>query len=213
MPASTTHRFRKLAQLVLPAALAIAAAGLAGCGSDADTSRTSSGSKAAKDSNGLTLASEGWKLDATASAGMLPGYADAPLSFRMATGWVNTAAAKAAGKEADPEAQREQALASFGLLTVEVAAGTAAPGKYELANEVSGADSAAVTIPLGKDTGLAGEFTSQSGTLTIKTVETEEGTYSTKVVSVDGQFDGLFADEQGDTRPISGTFRFAPKAK
>ncbi|WP_222565836.1 hypothetical protein [Novilysobacter antarcticus] len=211
MSASTPPRFRKVSQLILPAALAIVV-GLAGCGADADTSQTSSGSKAAN-SNGLTLASQNWNLDATASAGLLPGHADAPLSFRMATGWVNTAAAKAAGKEADPAAQREQALASFGLLTVAIAAGTAEPGKYRLADEVSGADTAAVTIPLDKDTGLAGEFTSQSGTLTIKSVETEEGLSRAKVVAVDGKFDGVFADEQGDTRPISGTFRFAPKAR
>lgn len=212
MSVFTGKHSRAFSRLMLPAALAVVV-GLAGCGSDADTSRTGAPGKAARDSNGLTLASQDWNLDATASAGMLPGYADAPLSFRMATGWVDTAAAKAAGKEADPEAQREQALASFGLLTVEIAAGTAAPGKYQLGDEVSGADSAAMTIPLGEDTGLAGEFTSQSGTLTIKSVETEEGRHSTKVVAVDGNFDGVFADEQGESRPISGTFRFAPKAR
>ncbi|QOW19763.1 hypothetical protein INQ41_01405 [Lysobacter ciconiae] len=213
MPQPTELQIHPLARLLAPAVLAIAILGLAGCGADADTSPASPGSKAAKDSNGLTLASEDWKLDATASAGLMPGYVDAPLSFRLATGWINADAAKAAGKEADAQAQREQALASFGMVTVAIAAGTAEPGTYQLGGEVDGADTAAVTIPLGKDTGLAGEYTSQSGSLTIKSVDMEESRYSATVRAVDGSFDGVFADDQGATRPISGTFRFTPKTK
>lgn len=211
MPVSTGKRFNTLARLTLPAALAIAALGLAGCGADSDSAQKSPAGAAAKDQTGVTLVSDDWTLDATASASLLPGYMDAPLSFRMTTGWVNTAAAKEAGKEADPQVQRQQALASFGLFTLEAAAGKAEPGTYQLAPEPAGAESATVIIPLDKDAGLEGKYTSQSGTLTIKSVEMQESKYSSKVVAVDGSFDGVFADENGDTRPFSGNFRIAAK--
>ncbi|MGV8941073.1 MAG: hypothetical protein ACOH1P_05945 [Lysobacter sp.] len=210
MTVSPGNRSNTLAHLILPAALAVAALGLAGCSGGSD-SAGSPGGKTPKDQSGVTLVSGDWTLDATASASLMPGYSSAPLSFRMLTGWVNEQAAAQAGKEVDPLAQRQQALASFGLFTLEVAAGAAAPGTYQLAEEVTGADTAEVVIPLSADAGLDGKFTSQSGTLIIKSVQVDAGSYSSRVVAVDGSFDGVFTDAQGNTRPFSGSFRSAPE--
>ena len=220
MPVSTRNRSTNL---ILPAALSIAIAtmGLAACGGSGGSDggdgggggsspvESSAGGKALNSQNGVTLASGDWALHATASASLMPGYSNAPLSFRMLTGWVNEEAAAQAAKEADPRAQRQQGLASFGLFTLEVAAGTAAPGTYRLTPEVAGADTAEVVIPLSRDAGLEGKFTSQSGTLTIKTVQVEMGQYASKVVAVEGSFDGMFSDAQGTTRPFNGSFRSA----
>jgi hypothetical protein len=211
MPVSLGNRFSTLARFTLPAALAISALVLAGCNATTDSSSKSRSGASVKNQNGVTLASGDWTLDATTSASFLPGYMSAPLSFRLLSGWMNADRAKAAGDEADPDAQREQALASFGTLTLEIAAGKTEPGTYQFAPEVSGAETATVIIPADKAAGLDSQYTSRSGTLTIKSSQVEEGPYVTKVVAVDGSFDGIFTDEEGNTRPFTGTFRMAGK--
>lgn len=214
MPVPAGNRSTTFASVILPAAIAIAILGLAGCGGadrGGDPVGSSPGGKALDSQNGVTLASGDWALDARASASLMPGYSDAPLNFRVLSGWVNEKAAATAAKEADPTAQRQQALASFGLFTLEVAAGTAAPGTYQLAPEVAGADTAEMVIPLSRDAGLEGKFTSQSGTLTIKTVQVEMGQYASKVMAVDGSFDGMFTDGLGNTRQFTGSFRSKPE--
>ncbi|MEO6169492.1 MAG: hypothetical protein ABIO84_00920 [Lysobacter sp.] len=205
------NRSRTPARLILPAALAIALTGLAGCGGSADSAPGRGTASATKHQDGVTLTSGDWTLDARASASLMPGYSSAPLNFRLLTGWVNEEAAAQAGKQTDAQAQRQQALASFGLFTLEVAAGTAVPGTYRLTGEVTGADTAEVIIPLSKDAGLDGKFTSESGTLTITSVQIDEGPYVSKVVAVEGNFDGMFTDGQGATRPFTGRFRSAPE--
>jgi hypothetical protein len=41
-------------------------------------------------------------------------------------------------------------------------------------------------------------------------VQVEEGRYSTRVIAVDGSFDGQFTDKEGNARPFTGSFRFNP---
>jgi hypothetical protein len=212
MPVSIGNRFNAIARFALPAALVISALALAGCGgAGTEAGSRASGGKADSNANGVTLASGDWSLDATTSPAFLPGYLSAPLSFRLMAGWMDTERVAAAGKEADPDALRDKALASFGTFTLEVAAGQTGPGTYQLGPEVSGEDSATVVIPQDKGAGLPAEYTSQSGTLTIKSAQVEEGRYSAKVIAVDGSFDGLFTDPEGNTRPFTGTFRMARK--
>jgi hypothetical protein len=210
MPVSIGNRFNAIARFALPAALVISALALAGCGGGTEAGSGASGGKADRNANGVTLASGDWSLDATASAALMPAHSTAPFSARLASGWVNAERAKVAGTEADPEAQRRQAFASFGLITVEVSTGKAGPGTYRLAPEVSGDDSGTVVIQQDKGAGLDSEYTSQSGTLTIKSVQVEEGRYSTRVIAVDGSFDGQFTDKEGNARPFTGSFRFNP---
>lgn len=67
-------------------------------------------------------------------------------------------------------------MASFGLITLQVAADKAEPGTYSWVSKApktskeSTTDTGTVIIDKAKDAGLADDYTSQSGTLTIKSV-------------------------------------------
>ncbi|HUH89573.1 MAG TPA: hypothetical protein VLZ76_02790 [Lysobacter sp.] len=211
MPVSIGNRFNAIARFALPAALVISALALAGCGgAGTEAGSGASGGKADRNANGVTLASGDWSLDATASAALMPAHSTAPFSARLASGWVNADRVRASNQASDADEKRSQALSSFGLTTMEFSAGKAESGTYRLASEVSGDDSGTVVIQQDKGAGLDSEYTSQSGTLTIKSVQVEEGRYSIRVIAVDGSFDGQFTDKEGNTRPFTGSFRFNP---
>lgn len=193
-----------LARALLPLMIGGIALSLAGCGG------TDSGDTASKNSgpqNGVTLKGDGLAIDATTSAALLRGYSGQPLSVRIMSGWVDQERIARANQITDEAEKRKESMGSFGLLTVQVSAGAAEPGTYQLAAEDGDAQSGTVIIDRDKDAGLDTTYTSQSGTLTIKSVAMDDSS----VDGLEGSFDGQFAGEDGDTRALSGTFLFVPK--
>ncbi|AVO41516.1 hypothetical protein C6571_09615 [Simplicispira suum] len=129
--------------------------------------------------------------------------------MRILGGWVDKAKAKKASQETDPAEKRKQAMGSFGTLSLQIAAGKAEPGTYQMGPEGQGPQSGTVVIGEAKEAGLAGDYTSKSGTLTIKSV-TMEGK---KLSAIEGMFDGQFGSNAGDSRAFSGQFQISPKKK
>lgn len=203
------------ARSFLPLVVAGLAVSLAGCGpsSDAKSAPTSppeiTSSKAKISERGFTIKGDGLAIDATASAAILPSYSSQPLSVRILGGWVDKAKAKKASQETDPAEKRKQAMGSFGTLSLQIAAGKAEPGTYQMGPEGQGPQSGTVVIGETKEAGLAGDYTSKSGTLTIKSV-TMEGK---KLSAIEGMFDGQFGSNAGDSRAFSGQFQISPKKK
>lgn len=213
------HRF--LARALLPVMLGGLAASLVGCGrsgGDESPAKTSASkaakskataSKAADSTNGMVLKGDGLSLEANAGTAMLNGYSPHPLSVRIMGGWVNQDTAKRSNQETDEAAKRKLAMASFGMLTINIAAGKAEPGTYPLVPKGKDPQTGTVVIDEDKGAGLAGDYTSQSGTLTIKSVVMNDS--GTAVAGVEGSFDGQFSSDAGDSRAFSGSFRYAPK--
>lgn len=192
--------------------IAASAVSIAGCGAADDEAPAGSATQATTASaNGVTLKGDGLMLDARTSPAMLRGHSGQPLSVRIMGGWLDKDKAKRANQETDEAEKKKLAMASFGLLTLQVAAGTAEPGTYQLAAEEGGPQSGTVTIDKAKSAGLAADYTSQSGTLTIKSVATDAGSAMRSVNAIEGTFDGQFASDDGDRRAFSGSFRFVPK--
>ena len=197
--------------------------GLGGCDSaeQDNTAGNTTGDSAAASStatadpekrdNGFTLKSGDLSVDATTSASLLPAPPTGELDFRLMGGWVNAAAAAEAGQETDRQAQLEQGRSSFGTMNLSASVAAAEPGTYQLAPSLEADDSAVVLIPAEPDLSLTSEYTSQSGTLTLETVKVEPGQGLQQVTRVTGTFDGTFVDDQGDERPFTGTFHFAPE--
>lgn len=212
------HHF--LARALLPIVIGGLALTLAGCDGSADTkstAKTTSSKAAGSKSGGLTLKGDGLTIEAATATAMLRGYSSQPLSVRIMSGWVNTDKAKRASKEKDEAEKRKQAMGSFGILTVQIAADKAEPGTYQLVpkapkvsktSKESATQTGTIIIDEAKDAGLAGDFTSQSGTLTIKSVAKND---NGGVAGVEGQFDGQFSSDAGDSRAFSGSFRYVPK--
>lgn len=195
--------------------LSIAAAGLvatlAGCGpsSDAKPASTAAPAKVETADQGFILKSDDLTIDATVSAGLLPGYSTQPLSLRIMGGWVDRARIKRANEETDPEERKKQAMGSFGTLTLQIAAGKAEPGTYQLGPEGDDPQTGTVVIGEAEELGLADEYTSQSGTLTVKSITM--GNRSPD--AIEGTFDGQFGSSAGDSRVFSGQFQISPKKK
>lgn len=204
---------RRFAYAFAPVLIAGLAVSLVGCGAgdDREAPASTASNAAPGAGNGVTIKGDGLTIDGIASTAILQGYLSQPLSVRIMSGWVDKDKARRANQEADEAEKRKQAVASFGLLTLQVAAGTAAPGTYQLAAEEGGAQSGMVIIDKDEDAGLAGDYISQSGTLTIKSVVMSESSVIPKVTAVEGTFDGQFASDAGDSRAFSGNFRFVPK--
>ena len=197
-----------VARALLPLMIGGLAVSLSGCGA-ADGDESSS--KAAGNKNGVTIKGEGLVINATASSSTLPAYIVRPLSTRIMSGWVDEEKIKRANKETDPAEKKKLTMSSFGTLTLELAAGKPEAGTYQLVPEGKDPEHGTVIINKSEDAGLAGEYTSQSGTLTIKSVTMSEGGNS--VDAVEGSFDGQFKTNEGDSRAFSGTFLYAPKKK
>lgn len=199
------------ARALAPLVLVGAAAALLGCGpsAEAQPSSKNASSPAKATSNGVTIKGEGVGIDATATASLMRGYATQPLSVRILAGWVDSEKAKRASQETDPDKKKKQAMGSFGTLTVQIAAGKAEPGTYQLGPEGNNPQGATFVIGKAKEAGLTDEYTSSSGTLTIKSVSLD----AAKVTAIEGQFDGTFANSAGDSRAFTGEFRYSPKKK
>ncbi len=196
-----------------PALLSIMVAGLmaslAGCGpsSEAKSSSSAAAAKVKTAGQGFILQGDGLTIDATATAALLPSHSRQPLSLRIMGGWVDHAKIKRANKETDPAEKKKQALGSFGTLTLQIAAGKAEPGTYQLSPEGSAPQSGSIVIGQAKSAGLTDEYTSKSGTLTVKSV-TMDGK---KPLAIEGAFEGQFGSSAGDSRAFSGQFQFFPK--
>ena len=195
-----------LSRALLPIMLGAMALSLASCGATADDPASS---KKGGPQNGVTLKGDGLNLDATMSAALLGGYAQQPLSVRIMSGWVDKERIARANQITDKDEKMKESMGSFGTLTVQVSAGTAAPGTYQLAATEGDAQSGTVIIDKEKNAGLDAEYTSESGTLTIKSVTVD----GRSVDALEGSFDGQFASEDGDSRALSGTFLYVPTKK
>ena len=167
--------------------------------------------KASRKSGGVTIKGDGLMLEATTAPAILRGQLVQPLSFRVMGGWVDRAKIERANQETDEVEKRKQARGSFGLLTLQVAAGKIAPGTYQLVPNGKDPKSGTVIIKKAQDAGLATDYTSQSGTLTIQSM-TMNASGST-VAAVQGSFEGQFRGSGGDNRAFSGQFSFVPKQK
>ena len=215
-----------LAHALLPVLLGGLAMALAGCDSASDNAssatstpanpasgNSSAGRTGSAGTTGITLKGEGLAIDAPAATALLGGYSTEPLSFRIMSGWVNHEKIKLANQEPDPAEKRKKAMGTFGTVTLEVAAAKAAPGTYQLAPEGGAPQAGTVTINKAADAGIANAYTSQSGTLTIKsvTMDSSGGGGISKVTAVEGSFDGQFSSDGGDSRAFNGNFRFHPK--
>lgn len=207
---------RFLCRALVPVAVASLAMSLAGCGQSADSESPakSASSKATSSKGGLTLKGDDLLIEAATATAMLGGYSQQPLSVRIMSGWVNTEKAKRANQESNEAEKRKQAMGSFGLMTIQISADQAEPGTYQLVPKApkvakgSVSETGTVIIDEDKGAGLAGDYTSQSGTLTIKSVaKNDKG----GVTGVEGSFDGKFGSDAGDSRAFSGSFRYAPK--
>lgn len=203
------------ARSFLPLVVAGLAVSLAGCGpsSDAKSAPTSppeiTSSKAKISERGFTIKGDGLAIDATASAAILPSYSSQPLSVRILGGWVDSAKARRASTETDPAEKKKLAMGSFGTLNMQISAGTAEPGTYQLGPEGKNPQGGTIVIDESKEAGLANAYTSKSGTLTVKSI-TMDGK---KISAIDGAFDGAFGSSAGDTRTFTGEFRYFPKKK
>lgn len=192
--------------------IAASAVSITGCGAaDSEAPDGAAARATAAADNGVTLKGNGLTIDAVTSPAMLRGYSGQPLSVRIMGGWLDKDKARRAGQEADEAERKKQAMGSFGLLTLQIAAGTTAPGTYQLAAEEGGPQSGTIIIDKAKAAGLAADYTSQSGTLTITSVVTDGSSARPAVTAVEGTFDGQFASDDGDRRAFSGGFRFVPK--
>ena len=210
-----------LARALLPVMIGGLALSLAGCDRSADskssaktTSSKTTSSKATNSKGGLTLKGDGLTIEAATATAMLRGYSIQPLSVRIMSGWVNTEKAKRSNQETDQAEKMKQAMSSFGILTVQVSADKTEPGTYQLVPKApkvakgSVSETATVIIDKAKEAGLPDDYTSQSGTLTIKSVaKNDKGGVS----GVEGTFDGKFGSDAGDSRAFSGDFRYFPK--
>ena len=197
-----------LARALLPLMIGGLAVALSGCGAADDDG---SSSKAAANKNGVTIKGDGLMINATASASTLPGFLRQPLSTRIMSGWVDEEKIRRANKETDPAEKKKLSLGSFGLLTLQLAAGKPEAGTYQLVPEGKDPESGTVIIDKSEDAGLADNYTSHSGMLTIKSVTMSENGKSVK--AVEGSFDGEFKSDDGDSRAFSGNFRYVPKKK
>lgn len=168
-------------------------------------------SKASRKSGGVTIKGDGLMLEATAAPAILRGQLAQPLSFRVMGGWVNQAKIQRANQETDEAEKRKQARGSFGLLSLQVAAGKIEPGTYQLVPNGKDPKSGTVIIKKAQDAGLASDYTSQSGTLTIQSMTMN--TSGSAVAAVQGSFDGQFRGAGGDSRAFSGQFSFVPKQR
>lgn len=194
--------------------LSIAVAGLVatlvGCGpsSDAKSSSTTASAKVESAKQGFILKSDDLTIDATVSAGMLSGYSTRPLSLRILGGWMDQAKIKRANEETDPAEKKKLSMGSFGTLTLEITAGKAEPGTYQLGPEGDDPQSGTIVIEQDEDLGLD-EYTSQSGTLTVNSLTMGDRS----PVAIEGTFDGLFGSSAGEGRAFNGQFRISPKEK
>ncbi len=158
--------------------------------------------------SGITLRSGGVALDAPAATALLGGYSTEPLSFRIMSGWVDNEKTMLTNQETDEASKGNKAMETFGTLTVQVAAAKAEPGTYQLAPKEGDPQTGTVIIDKAEGVGIASAYTSQSGTLTIKSVAMSDIGI---LAAVDGSFDGQFKSEEGDSRTFSGSFRLAAK--
>ena len=196
-----------LARALLPALIGGLALSLAGCDRSADSASPAktTASKATAAASGITLQGEGVAIDAPAATA---GYSTEPLSFRIMSGWVDQEKIKLANQETDPAEKRKKAMGTFGTVTLQIAAVQAAPGSYQLAPQAGAPQTGTVILDAAKGAGIAHDYTSQSGTLTIQSVTMNDTGKQVKAVT--GTFDGQFHSEQGDSRAFSGSFRFIP---
>lgn len=126
-------------------------------------------------------------------------------------GWVDRDKIALANKASNEDERRKQAMGSFGLMTVHVAAATAEAGTYQLAPKDGGPQTGTVIVDEDEDAGLSSTLTSQSGTLTIKSVTMNDS--GSWVLAVEGVFEGQFSGRDGSSREFSSDFRFVPEAK
>ena len=199
-----------LARAFLPALIGGLALSLAGCDRSADSASPAktTASKATAAASGITLQGEGVAIDAPAATALLGGYSTEPLSFRIMSGWVDQEKIKLANQETDPAEKRKKAMGTFGTVTLQIAAVQAAPGSYQLAPQAGAPQTGTVILDAAKGAGIAHDYTSQSGTLTIQSVTMNDTGKQVKAVA--GTFDGQFHSDQGDSRAFSGSFRFIP---
>lgn len=203
------------ARSLVPLMMVGVAAALVACGpsADAPSSAKSTSSKAdakAKATGSrVTIKGDGVNIDATASAALMRGFSAQPLTIRILAGWVDTDKIALANKESDPAEKKKKAMGAFGTITINISAGKVEPGTYQLGPDGKNPQGGTVVIEEKKDAGLAGEYTSKSGTLTIKSV-THDGN---NLTAIDGLYDGQFASKAGDSRAFSGEFRITPKKK
>ena len=174
----------------------------------ASSPATKPASKASGAQNGIALKSDGLAIDAQTATALLGGYSTQPLSFQIMSGWVDKEKIRLANQETDKAEKRKKAMGTFGTLTVQVAAAKAEPGTYQLTPKEGAPQTGKVTINQAKDAGIAAAYTSQSGTLTIKSVAIND---AGKVAAVEGAFEGQFKSDKGDSRAFSGSFLVAPK--
>lgn len=201
-----------LTRAVLPLMIAGMAVSLAGCGgTDGDGPSFKSSAISSDSESGLTIEGGDLKIKASTATAVLRGYSTQPVSVRVMSGWIDKEKAERAGKESDETKQRKEALASFGTVTVQVAAGKAEPGSYQLTPDSDNPETGTVIIDSAKNAGLPADYTSQSGTLTIKSVAMNES--GNAVAAIAGTFDGKFSSDEGDSRDFKGSFQFVPKKK
>lgn len=205
----TSRSFRARAFLwVIVAGLTAA---LAGCGpaSEAKSPSSTASTKTKSTERGFTLQSDGLRIDATKSAALLPSHSSQALSLRIMGGWVDQARIKRANQETDPAKKKQLAMGSFGTIALQIGAGKPEPGTYQLVPEGKDPQTGTIVIGQAKSAGLADEYTSKSGTLTVRSV-TMDGK---KLLTIDGAFEGQFDSEEGDSRTFSGQFQFFPNEK
>lgn len=188
---------------------------LAGCGeADGDVgSGTPSSKKADGLFKGITVEGEGFALEATTAPAILRGYSTQPLSVRIVGGWIDREKIERANMETDEAEKKKKAMGSFGTFTLQLAAGKAEPGDYQLVPDGKDPQSGTVILGKAKKLGLVDVYTSQSGTLTIQSVTMKGENGRETVSAVAGTFDGQFSSDSGDSRAFSGRFGYAPKAK
>lgn len=215
MKSSTPVTRSFCAHALLSMVVAGLAVSLTGCGPSSDAASPSkspaksSSAKAQTVKPGFTIQGDGLAIDATATAALLPSYSSQPLSLRIMGGWVDSAKARLANKETDPAEKKKLAMGSFGTLDLQISAGKAEPGTYQLGPEGKSPQGGTIVIGEAQEAGLAGEYKSKSGTLTVKSI-TMDGK---KISAIDGAFDGQFDSNAGGSRAFTGEFRYFPKKK
>jgi hypothetical protein len=204
--------------------------GLSGCGDSADSgddaaadggsraeastgNATSGGGAAESDPDPFVEIKLGDQTIRVATAVRFTGMAmeDRPVSITAMGGWVNVARATASRQEEDEDARQREAMRSFGTYTVYATLASDEPGDYTLvadkAEVTAGSGNAFVQLPADEDLGVAGEWTSQSGSLTLKSLGNAAG--SSNVVRRLGSgvltARGTFAMQDGQTREVTVT--------
>ena len=237
---------RTIRALLLLAFAALMPTGLAGCGDDADAdveaSATASTSSDAGDDTPrarrpkelvVELVHDGetysFSTAGRGSANLGQGSSEGSAMLKFMAGFVDVAAASAAGRMEDEQEQRRAAMGSFGILTVELTVNDLSPGEYPLNPAISFGDESdqgvRMTFSSLERLGIDGQAVATDGTLTIDAFETGEGQLGgTTMTAFTGTFAGTFKkgvygggtesfDEADQGLQISGTITYKKRER